>query len=111
MNHPGIAGGPNVAFSIDVYARYIMGWRMSRTAHASFVPDALEQAIYDRRAVHRGELIHHSDRGSQYVSIEHTERIAEVGIEPLVGSVGGRYDNALARIIHQRWPERLAGMA
>ena len=54
-----------VAFVIDVYARYIVGWRVSRTAHASFVPDALEQALHDRRPIHRGGLIHHSDRGSQ----------------------------------------------
>ena len=58
-----------VAFVIDVYARYIVGWRVSRTAHASFVLDALEQALHDRRPIHRGGLIHHSDRGSQYVSI------------------------------------------
>jgi transposase InsO family protein len=77
-----------VAFVIDVYARYIVGWRVSRTAHASFVLDALEQAIHDRRPVHRGGLIHHSDRGSQYVSIKYTERLAEAGIEPSVGSVG-----------------------
>ena len=100
MNHPGIAGGSNVAFSIDVYARYIMGWRVSRTAHASFVLDALEQAIHDRHPVHRGDLIHHSDRGSQYVSIKYTERIAEAGIEPSVGSVGDRYDDALAETIN-----------
>lgn len=59
------AGFVYVAFVIDVYARYIVGWRVSRTAHASFVLDALEQAIHDRRPVHRGGLIHHSDRGSQ----------------------------------------------
>ena len=59
-----------VAFVIDVYARYIVGWRVSRTAHASFVLDALEQALHDRRPIHRGGLVHHSDRGSQYVSIK-----------------------------------------
>jgi len=102
-----------VAFVIDVYARYIVGWRVSRTAHASFVLDALEQAIHDRRPVHRGGLIHHSDRGSQYVSIKYTERLAEAGIEPSVGSVGDSYDNALAEtinglykaeVIHRRGP-------
>jgi transposase InsO family protein len=77
-----------VAFVVDVFARYIVGWRVSRTAHASFVLDALEQAIHDRRPVHRGGLIHHSDRGSQYLSIRYTERLAEAGIEPSVGSVG-----------------------
>jgi transposase InsO family protein len=104
-----------VAFVIDVYARYIVGWRVSRTAHAGFVLDALEQALHDRRPVHRGGLIHHSDRGSQYVSIKYTERLAEAGIEPSVGSVGDSYDNALAEtinglykaeIIHRRGPWR-----
>ncbi|WP_150007485.1 IS3 family transposase, partial [Iodidimonas nitroreducens] len=104
-----------VAFVIDVYARYIVGWRVSRTAHASFVLDALEQALHDRRPTHRGGLIHHSDRGSQYVSIKYTERLAEAGIEPSVGSVGDSYDNALAEtinglykaeVIHRRGPWR-----
>jgi hypothetical protein len=58
-----------VAFVIDTYARRIVGWRASRTAHASIVLDALEQAIYDRKPIHRGGLVHHSDRGSQYISI------------------------------------------
>lgn len=89
-----------VAFVIDVYAHYIVGWRVSRTAHASFVLDALEQALHDRRPVHRGGLVHHSDRGSQYVSIKYTERLAEAGIEPSVGSVGDSYDNALAETIN-----------
>lgn len=89
-----------VAFVIDVYARYIVGWRVSRTAHANFVLDALEQALHDRRPVHRGGLVHHSDRGSQYVSIKYTERLAEAGIEPSVGSVGDSYDNALAETIN-----------
>ena len=68
------AGFVYVAFVIDAYARRIVGWRVSRTAHASFVLDALEQALYDRRPAHRGGLVHHSDRGSQYVSIKYTER-------------------------------------
>jgi transposase InsO family protein len=109
------AGFVYVAFVIDVYARYIVGWRVSRTAHASFVLDALEQALHDRRPVHRGGLVHHSDRGSQYVSIKYTERLAEAGIEPSVGSVGDSYDNALAEtinglykaeVIHRRGPWR-----
>jgi len=104
-----------VAFVIDVFARYIVGWRVSRTAHAGFVLDALEQALHDRRPVHRGGLIHHSDRGSQYVSIKYTERLAEAGIEPSVGSVGDSYDNGLAEtinglykaeVIHRRGPWR-----
>ena len=104
-----------VAFVIDVYARRIVGWRVSRTAHASFVLDALEQALHERRPVRRGGLVHHSDRGSQYVSIRYTERLAEAGIEPSVGSVGDSYDNALAEtinglykaeVIHRRGPWR-----
>jgi transposase InsO family protein len=109
------AGFVYVAFVIDVYARYIVGWRVSRTAHASFVLDALEQALHDRRPAHRGGLVHHSDRGSQYVSIKYSERLAEAGIEPSVGSVGDSYDNALAEtinglykaeVIHRRGPWR-----
>jgi transposase InsO family protein len=89
-----------VAFVIDAYARHIVGWRVSRTAHAGFVLDALEQALHERRPLHDGSLIHHSDRGVQYVSIRYTERLAEAGIEPSVGSVGDSYDNALAETIH-----------
>ena len=89
-----------VAFVIDAYARRIVGWRVSRTARAAFVLDALEQALADRRPAQGGGLIHHSDRGSQYVSIRYTERLAEAGIEPSVGSVGDSYDNALAESIN-----------
>jgi putative transposase len=89
-----------VAFVIDVFARRIVGWRVGRTAHASFVLDALEQALHDRRPVRRGGLVHHSDRGSQYVPIKYTERLAAAGIEPSVGSVGDSYDNALAETIN-----------
>ena len=77
-----------VAFVIDSFARRIVGWRVSRTAHAGFVLDALEQALHDRRPVKGGGLVHHSDRGSQYVAIKYTERLAEAGVEPSVGSVG-----------------------
>jgi len=94
------AGFVYVAFVIDAYARRIVGWRASRTAHAGFVLDALEQALHDRRPLHGGGLVHHSDRGSQYVSIKYTERLAEAGIEPSVGSVGDSYDNALAETIN-----------
>jgi putative transposase len=87
-----------VAFVIDVFARRIVGWRVSRTAHAGFVLDALEQALHDRRPV-KGGLIHHSDRGGQYVAIRYTERLLEAGIEPSVGSVGDSYDNALAETV------------
>ena len=86
------------AFVIDVFARRIVGWRVSRTAHAGFVLDALEQALHDRRPA-KGGLIHHSDRGGQYVSIRYTERLLEAGIEPSVGSVGDSYDNALAETV------------
>ncbi|MCA3279669.1 MAG: DDE-type integrase/transposase/recombinase, partial [Roseomonas sp.] len=85
------------------------------TAHTGFVLDALEQALHDRRPLHRGGLVHHSDRGSQYVSIKYTERLLEAGIEPSVGSVGACGDNALAEtinghykteVIHRRGPWR-----
>ena len=88
-----------VAFVIDVYARHIVGWRVSKTMRTDFVLDALEQALYDRQP-DRDALIHHSDRGSQYVSIRYTERLAEAGIEPSVGSRGDSYDNALAETIN-----------
>ncbi|HSH77236.1 MAG TPA: IS3 family transposase [Herpetosiphonaceae bacterium] len=89
-----------VAFVIDAFARRIVGWRVSRTAHAGFVLDALEQALHERRPVWGAGLVHHSDRGVQYVSIKYTERLAEAGIEPSVGSVGDSYDNALAETIN-----------
>ena len=104
-----------VAFVIDAYARKIVGWRVSRTAHAGFVLDALEQAIHDRKPVSGGGLVHHSDRGVQYVSIKYTERLADAGLVPSVGSVGDSYDNALAEtinglykaeVIHRRGPWR-----
>ena len=109
------AGFVYVAFVIDVFARRIVGWRVSRTAHAGFVLDALEQALHERRPVRGGGLVHHSDRGVQYVSIKYTERLAAAGIEPSVGSVGDSYDNALAEtinglykaeLIHRRGPWR-----
>ncbi|OAN59939.1 transposase [Sphingomonas sp. TDK1] len=109
------AGFVYVAFVIDTYARRIVGWRVSRSAHAGFVLDALEQALHDRRPARGAGLVHHSDRGSQYVSIKYTERLAEAGIEPSVGSVGDSYDNALAEtinglykaeVIHRRGPWR-----
>jgi len=88
-----------VAFVIDAYARRIVGWRVSRSAHAGFVLDALEQALHDRKPV-SGDLVHHSDRGVQYVSIKYTARLAEAGLVPSVGSVGDSYDNALAETIN-----------
>ena len=104
-----------VAFVIDAFARKIVGWRVSTSPHAGFVLDALEQAVHDRRPVKAMGLVHHSDRGSQYLSIKYTERLAEAGIEPSVGSVGDSYDNALAEtinglfkaeVIHRRGPWR-----
>ena len=91
-------GFVHVAFVIDAFARRIVGWRVSRTAAASFVLDALEQALHARRPI-EGGLVHHSDRGVQYVSITYTERLAEAGIAPSVGSVGDSYDNALAETV------------
>jgi putative transposase len=89
-----------VAFIIDAFARRIVGWRVSRNARTDFVLDALEQALHARQPVSKGGLIHHSDKGSQYVSIRYTERLADAGIEPSVGSVGDSYDNALAETIN-----------
>lgn len=102
-----------VAFVVDVFARRIVGWRVSRTMSTDFVLDALEQALYARQPDNAEGLIHHSDRGSQYVSIRYTERLAEAGIDPSVGSKGDSYDNALAEtinglykaeLIHRRGP-------
>lgn len=89
-----------VAFVIDVFARRIVGWRVSSSAHTDFVLDALEQALHERQPARNKVLVHHSDRGVQYVSIRYTERLAEAGIEPSVGSVGDSYDNALAETIN-----------
>jgi transposase InsO family protein len=88
-----------VAFVIDAFARRIVGWRVSSSLRSDIALDALEQALYERRFVDGEELIHHSDRGVQYVSIRYTERLAEAGVEPSVGSVGDSYDNALAETI------------
>ena len=85
-----------VAFVIDVFARCIVGWRVSTSMTTGFVLDALNQAICQRTPSGADSLIHHSDRGSQYLSIKYTERLAEAGIDPSVGSVGDSYDNALA---------------
>ena len=102
-----------VAFVIDVYARRIVGWRVSHSMKTDFVLDALEQALYARQPQLSDHLVHHSDRGSQYVSIRYTQRLAEAGIEPSVGSKGDSYDNALAEtinglykaeLIHRRGP-------
>ena len=88
-----------VAFVIDVFARRIVGWRVSASLRADVVLDALEQAIYARCDDTVGDLVHHSDRGSQYLSMRYTERLADAGIEPSVGSRGDSYDNALAESV------------
>ena len=102
-----------VAFVVDVFARRIVGWRVSTAMTTDFVLDALEQALYDRPPTSQDTLIHHSDRGSQYVSIRYSERLAEAGIAPSVGSRGDSYDNAMAEtinglykaeLIHRRGP-------
>lgn len=104
-----------VAFVIDTFANKIVGWRASRSQQTQFVLDALEQALYERRP--SDSLIHHSDRGSQYVSIKYTERLADAGLEPSVGTVGDSYDNALAEtmiglfkaeVIHKMGPWKSA---
>jgi putative transposase len=89
-----------VAFVIDVFARRIVGWRVSSSMHTDFVLDALEQALYARQPEQADALVHHSDRGSQYISIRYTERLAQAGIEPSVGSRGDSYDNALAESVN-----------
>lgn len=89
-----------VAFIIDVFARRIVGWRVSSSMRTDFVLDALEQALFARQPERDDALIHHSDRGSQYVSIRYSERLSEAGIEPSVGSKGDSYDNALAETIN-----------
>jgi len=101
------------AFVIDVFARRIIGWRVARSMRAELVLDALEQAIWSRSGIHG--VVHHSDRGSQYLSIRYSDRLAEAGAQPSVGSVGDSYDNALAEtiiglykaeVIHHRGPWR-----
>jgi len=102
-----------VAFVIDVFAQRIIGWCVTRSMHAELVLDALEQAVWSRSDIEG--VVHHSDRGSQYLSIRYSERLAEVGAQPSVGSVSDSYDNALAEtiiglykteVIHQRGPWR-----
>ena len=87
-----------VAFIIDVFARMVVGWRVSSSLRTDLALDALEQALWARPCI--DNLVHHSDRGVQYVSIRYTERLAEAGIEPSVGTVGDSYDNALAETIN-----------
>ena len=88
-----------VALVIDVFSRRIVGWRVSSSLRTDFVLDALDQAIYERCGDDIGDLIHHSDRGSQYLAMRYTDRLTEAGIEPSVGSRGDAYDNALAESV------------
>jgi transposase InsO family protein len=92
------AGFVYVAFVIDVFSRCIVGWRVSNSLRSDLALDALEQALHSRP--NHEDLVHHSDRGVQYLSIRYTERLGEAGIEPSVGSVGDSYDNALAESIN-----------
>jgi len=89
-----------VAFVIDAFARRIVGWKVSTSATAGFVLDALEQAIHARRPNAEDGLIHHSDRGVQYLAMSYTQRLSEAKLVPSVGSVGDSYDNALAETIN-----------
>jgi transposase InsO family protein len=93
-----------VAFVIDVFARRIVGWRVSRTMTTDFVLDALEQALYARQPGEAESLIHHSDRGSQYLSIRYTERLAEDGIDSSVGSKGDSYESLPHEVLWAQCP-------
>jgi transposase InsO family protein len=104
-----------VAFVVDAFSRRIVGWRVSSSLRSDLALDALEQAICEREQERDERLVHHSDRGVQYLSIRYTERLAEAGIEPAVGSKGDSYDNALAEsiiglfkteVIHRQGPWR-----
>ena len=88
-----------VAFVIDAFSRRIVGWQISNSLRSDLALDALEQAIAERLVESTDRLVHHSDRGVQYLSIRYTERLALAGIEPSVGSRGDSYDNALAESI------------
>ena len=102
-----------VAFVIDVFSRFIVGWRVSTSMRTDLALDALEQALHARPR--SDGLVHHSDRGTQYLAIRYTERLAQAGLERSVGSVGDSYDNAMAEsiiglykaeVIHRRGPWR-----
>jgi putative transposase len=107
------AGCVYVAFVIDVFARRVIGWRVARSMQTDLVLDALEQALWSRSNI--DGVIHHSDRGSQYLSIRYSERLIDAGVQPSVGTTGDSYDNALAEtiiglykteVIHHRGPWR-----
>lgn len=99
-------GWAYVAFVTDVFSRRIVGWQLAGNLRTDLPLDALEMAVYQRRP-HRDGLIHHSDRGSQYLSIRYTERLAEIGATASVGSVADSYDNALAESVNATFKEEL----
>ncbi len=103
------AGFVYVAFVMDLYSRRIVGWRVSNSLRTDLALDALEHALWERgRHKHdTSQLVHHSDKGSQYVSIRYTERLAEAGIEPSVGSTGDSYDNAAAEALNKLYKKEL----
>jgi putative transposase len=97
------SGFAYIAFVVDAYARRILGWRVAATMATSMVLDSIEQAIWTRQqqgVFNLKDVVHHTDRGSQYTSIRFTERLAQAGIQPSVGAVGSSYDNALAETIN-----------
>jgi putative transposase len=94
------AGWVYVAFVVDVFSRFVVGWQASRSLHTDLPLDALEMALWARKAKRLDGLIHHSDRGTQYLAVRYTERLAEAGIAASVGSRGDSYDNALAESFH-----------
>src|SRR5437868_7674528 len=94
------AGWVYVAFVVDVFSRFVVGWQASRSLHTDLALDALEMALWARRAKRLPGLVHHSDRGTQYLAIRYSERLAEAGIAASVGSRGDSYDNALAESFH-----------
>ena len=93
------------AFVIDVFSRMIVGWRVSSSLRTDLALDALEQALHARRTTE--QLVHHSDRGCQYLSIRYTDRLSEAGVEPSVGSVGDSYDNAMAESVNALYKAEL----
>ena len=90
------SGWVYVAFVVDACSRFVVGWQASRSLRTDLALDALEMALWARRALSLNGLVHHSDRGSQYLAIRYTERLVEAGVVPSVGSRGDSYDNALA---------------
>jgi putative transposase len=103
------AGFCYVAFIIDAYSRFIVGWRVATTLRASLALDALEMAIWARQAAGLEDLVHHSDRGVQYLSVRYTQRLADQGAVASVGSKGDSFDNALAEAVNGLYKAELIG--